>query len=55
MAAMSISRSDSPPGAFYRRLCAHMAKPRAITAVAHKLARMLYFMLTRGEGFGDQG
>jgi transposase len=55
MAAMSLSRNDSAPGAFYRRLCARMDKPRANTAVAHKLARMVYFMLTRGEAFVDQG
>ena len=55
MAAMSLSRSDSALGAFYRRLCARMDKPSANTAVAHKLARMVYFMLTRGEEFVDQG
>ena len=55
IAAMSLSRSDSALGAFYRRLCARMDKPRANTAVAHKLARMLYLMLTRGEAFVDQG
>ncbi|MBC8725857.1 IS110 family transposase [Paraburkholderia sp. 31.1] len=55
MAAMSLSRSDSALGAFYRRLCSRMDKPRANTAVAHKLARMVYFMLTRGEAFVDQG
>jgi transposase len=55
MAAMALSRSDSALGAFYRRLCARMDKPRANTAVAHKLARMVYFMLTRGEAFVDQG
>jgi hypothetical protein len=32
-----------------------MDKPRANTAVAHKLARMIYFMLTRGEDFVDKG
>ena len=32
-----------------------MDKPRANTAVAHKLARMVYFMLTRGEAFVDEG
>lgn len=31
-----------------------MDKPRANTAVAHKLARMVYFMPTRGEAFVDQ-
>jgi len=55
MAAMALSRSDSALGAFYRRLCSRMDKPRANTATAHKLARMVYFMLTRGEAFVDQG
>ena len=55
MAAMSLSHSDSALGAFYRRLCSRMDKPRANTAVAHKLARMVYYMLTRGEAFVDQG
>jgi len=55
MAAMSLARSDSALGAFYRRLCSRMDKPRANTATAHKLARMVYFMLTRGEAFVDQG
>ena len=55
MAAMSLSRSHSALGAFYRQLCARMDKPRANTAVAHKLARMVHFMLTRGEAFVDQG
>lgn len=55
MAPMTLSRSDSALGAFYRRLCARMDKPRANTAVAHKLARMVYFMLTRGEAFVDHG
>ena len=55
MAAMSVARSDSALGAFYRRLCARMDKPRANTATAHKIARMVYFMLTRGETYVDQG
>jgi len=55
MAAMCLSRSDSALGAFYRRLCMRMDKPRANTATAHKLARMVYFMLTRGEAFVDEG
>lgn len=55
MAAMNLSHSDSALGAFYRRLCARMDKPRANTATAHKLARLVYFMLTRGEAYVDQG
>jgi transposase len=55
LAAMSLSRNGSALGAFYRRMCARMDKPSANTAVAHKLARMVYFMLTRGEVYVDQG
>jgi transposase len=55
MAAMSLSHSDSALGAFYRRMSARMDKPRANTATAHKLARMVYFMLTRGEAYVDEG
>jgi transposase len=55
LAAMSLSRNNSALGAFYRRLCSRMDKPRANTAVAHKLARMIYFMLTRGEAYVDKG
>lgn len=55
MAAMSLSHSDSALGAFYRRMPSRMDKPRANTATAHKLARMVYFMLTRGEAYVDQG
>ena len=55
LAAQSLWHSDSALGAFYRRLWARMDKPRANTSTAHKLARMVYFMLTRGETFVDQG
>ena len=55
MAVMSLSHSDTALGAFYRRLCSRMDKPRANAAVAHKLARMVYLMLTRGEAFVDKG
>ena len=55
MAAMSLSHSDSALGAFYRRMSGRMDQPRANTATAHKLARMVYFMLTRGEAYVDQG
>lgn len=55
IAAQSLSRSDSALGAFYRRLCSRMDKPKANTATAHKLARMVYFMLTRGQAYVDQG
>jgi transposase len=55
MAASNLLRSQSALGAYYRRLCARMDKPRAITATAHKLARLLYLMLTRGQEYVDRG
>lgn len=55
MAAQALSHSHSGLGAFYKRLCARMDAPRANTAVAHKLARLVYFTLTRGSEFVDQG
>ena len=36
-------------------MCAHMDKPKAVTAAAHKLARLIYSMLTKGEEYTDQG
>jgi hypothetical protein len=55
LAAMSLSHSKSALGAYYRRLCSRMDKPRANTAAAHKLARLIYFMLTKGQAYVDQG
>jgi transposase len=55
MAAMALWHSSSALGAFSRRLCGRLDKPRANTATAHKLARMVYFMLTRGEAYVDKG
>jgi transposase len=42
MAAQSVSRSDSALGAFYRRMRAKHGGPKAITATAHKIARIFY-------------
>ena len=55
MAAMSLWHSQSALGAYYRRLCSRMDKPRANTATAHKLARLIYFMLTKGQDYVDRG
>ena len=32
-----------------------MDKPKAVTAAAHKLARLIYAMLTKGQEYTDQG
>ena len=47
--------SRSALGAYYRRLAARMDKPHAVTACAHKLARLIYALLTKGEVYVDQG
>ena len=42
-------------GAFFRRLKARLGTPKAITASAHKLARLIYRMLRFGTEYVDQG
>lgn len=32
-----------------------MDKPKAVTAAVHKLARLIYAMLTKGQEYTDQG
>jgi transposase len=55
MAASALRSSQSALGAYFRRMCARMDKPKAVTAAAHKLARLIYTMLTKGEEYVDQG
>ena len=55
LAAAALRSSKSALGAYFRRLCSRMDKPKAVTAAAHKLARLIYIMLTRGEEYTDQG
>lgn len=44
-----MHRSDSALGAFLRRKKSHLGSPKAITATAHKLARIVYRMLRYGQ------
>lgn len=46
MAAATLYRSKTAIGAFFRRMRARLGAPKAITATAHKLARIIYRMLT---------
>ena len=46
LAALSVGRSDTALGAFYRRLAARIGKPKALTATARKLAVLFYRLLT---------
>jgi transposase len=55
MAAQSLARSDCALGAFYRRIRARQGGPKAVTATAHKLARIVYFMLKNRQPYRDPG
>lgn len=55
MAASTLYRSKTAIGAFFRRLRARLGAPKAITAAAHKLARILYRMLRQGENYREAG
>ena len=55
IAAQSLSRSRSALGSFYRRLRARLGAPKAITATAHKLARMFDRLWTTRQAHSDPG
>jgi len=55
MAAQSLLRSKSALGAYLRRQRARLGAPKAITATAHKLARLVYSMLKHGTAYVDVG
>lgn len=55
MAAQSLANSHTALGAFYRRIRNRLGAPKAITATAHKLARIFYRLWTTGEAFVDPG
>ena len=49
MAANALFRSQSWLGDFFRRMRAKLGAPKAITAAAHKLARIAYRLLATRE------
>ena len=55
LAAVALRTSKSALGAYYRRMCSRMEKAKAVTAAAHKLARLIYTLLTKGQEYTDQG
>jgi hypothetical protein len=55
MAAMSLGRTQTALGAFYRRLAARIGKPQAITATARKLALLIYRALSGKLVYQDPG
>src|SRR6266545_2268765 len=55
MAAMSLARTETALGAFYRRLAYRVGKAKAITATARKLAILVYRTLKEGLLYQDPG
>ena len=55
IAATTLLRSRSYLGAQYRRLRSKLGAPKAITAMAHRLARLVYRMLKYGQQYVDRG
>jgi transposase len=53
MAAQSLHHSKSALGDFYRRMRAKLGAPQAITAAAHKLARIIFHLITSRQEFDD--
>lgn len=55
LAAQSVTRTQSALGAFYRRIKAKHGPPVAITATAHKIARIVYHLLKHRTPYADPG
>lgn len=55
MAAQSLARANCALGAYYRRMRARLGGPKAITATAHKLAKIVYNVLRYGKNYVDVG
>jgi len=53
LAANSLHHSHSYLGEYYRRMRAKLGAPKAITAAAHKLARIAYHLLTTGQAYEE--
>jgi transposase len=53
MAAQSLHHSKSALGNFYRRMRSRLGAPKAITATAHKIARIIFHIVTTGQDFDE--
>ena len=54
LAAWSLMRSKGALGAYLRRQRGRLGVPKAITAAAHKLARIVYHLMRYGEAYVKQ-
>ena len=55
LAAVTVGRTDTALGAFYRRLSARIGKAKAVTATARKIAVLFYNTLRYGMDYVDPG
>ena len=55
LAAASLHRSQTALGGFLRRLKGRLGAPKAITATAYKLARLVYRLLKHGHDYVARG
>ena len=55
LAAVTVGRTDTALGAFYRRLSARIGKAKAVTATARKIAVPFYNAVRYGMDYVDPG
>jgi hypothetical protein len=55
MCAQAVGRTQTPLGMFYRRIKSRIGGMGACTTTAHKLARLVYWMLKYGRDYVKQG
>jgi transposase len=55
LAAVTVGRTQTALGAFYRRLSARVGKAKAVTATARKIATLFYNTLRHGIDYADPG
>lgn len=55
LAAVTVGRTDTALGAFFRRLSARVGKAKAVTATARKIAVLFYNALRHGMSYADPG
>jgi hypothetical protein len=55
LAAVTVGRTDTALGAFFRRLSGRVGKAKAVTATARKIAVLFYNTLRHGMDYADPG
>jgi hypothetical protein len=53
LGANALHHADNYLGNFFRRMKRKLGKPQAVTATAHKLARIIFHLLTNKEEYND--